>query len=93
MEFGCTVRATYPKRNSDGEVEGLECVDFWLTAGLLRNLMRILLTALLAAVPALATVPLGCVGSTSLATFQLSVRPFSKGSPLPLKSVAAIPGG
>ena len=79
--------------HSDGEVEGLECVGFWLTAGLLRNLMRILLTALLAAVPALAAVPLGCMGSTSLATFQLSVRPFSKGSPLPLKSVAAIPGG
>ena len=51
------------------------------------------MTALLAAVPAAAAAPLGCVGSTSLGTFQLSVRPFSKGSPLPLKSVAAIPGG
>ena len=52
------------------------------------------MTVLLAVVPAAAAaVPLGCVGSTSLGTFQLSVRPFSKGLPLPLKSVAAIPGG
>jgi len=28
-----------------------------------------------------------------LGTFQLSVRPFSQGSPLPLKSVAAVPAG
>lgn len=47
----------------------------------------------LAVAPAVGAVPLGCAGSTSLGTFQLSVRPFSKGSPLPLKSVAAIPGG
>ena len=47
----------------------------------------------LAVAPVGAAVPLGCAGSTSLGTFQLSVRPFSKGSPLPLKSVAAIPGG
>ena len=56
-------------------------------------MIRILTTVLLAAVPAAAAVPLGCVGSTSLGTFQLSVRPFSKGAALPLKSVAAIPGG
>jgi hypothetical protein len=37
--------------------------------------------------------PLGCVGSATLGTFQLSVRPFEKGAPLPLKSVAAVPGG
>jgi hypothetical protein len=35
----------------------------------------------------------GCVGSATLGTFQLSVRPFSHGLPLPLKSVAAIPAG
>jgi hypothetical protein len=37
--------------------------------------------------------PLGCAGSATLGTFQLSVRPFTAGSPLPLKSVASIPGG
>ena len=50
--------------------------------------------ALLAFAPAAAAVlPLGCAGSASLGAFQLSVRPFSQGSPLPLKSVAAIPAG
>jgi hypothetical protein len=44
-------------------------------------------------VSACAAVPLGCTGSASLGTFQLTVRPFSQGAPLPLKSVAAIPGG
>ena len=39
------------------------------------------------------TVPLGCTGSATLGTFQLAVRPFSQGSPLPLKSVAEIPAG
>ena len=38
-------------------------------------------------------VPLGCAGSATLGTFQLLVRPFSQGSALPLKSVAAIPAG
>ncbi|HUB83350.1 MAG TPA: hypothetical protein VMB03_31335 [Bryobacteraceae bacterium] len=37
--------------------------------------------------------PLGCAGSTTLGTFQLSVRPFTAGSALPLKSVASITGG
>jgi len=37
--------------------------------------------------------PLGCTGSATLGTFQLFVRPFSEGAPLPLKSVGAIPGG
>jgi hypothetical protein len=40
-----------------------------------------------------AAVPLGCAGSASLGTFQLSIRPFTQGAPLPLKSVAAIPAG
>ena len=43
--------------------------------------------------PVAAAVPIVCAGATSLGTFQLSVRPFSQGSPLPLKSVAEIPGG
>jgi hypothetical protein len=37
--------------------------------------------------------PLGCTGSVTLGTFQLSVRPFTQGSPLPLKSVAAVTAG
>ena len=55
--------------------------------------IRMLLAVSLAVAPAIAAVPLGCTGSTSLGTFQLSLRPFFKGSTLPLKSVAAIPGG
>ena len=49
----------------------------------------------LAADPATApaAVPVGCAGSASLGTFQLSIRPFSQGLPLPLKSVAAVPPG
>jgi hypothetical protein len=46
-----------------------------------------------AAAPATAAKPAGCAGSATLGTFQLSVRPFSQGSPLPLKSVTAIPAG
>jgi hypothetical protein len=38
-------------------------------------------------------VPLGCAGSATLGTFQLSVRPFAQGAPLPLKSVASVPAG
>jgi len=45
------------------------------------------------AVPAAAAVPLSCAGSAILGTFQVSVRPFSPGRPLPLKSVSAIPAG
>jgi hypothetical protein len=51
------------------------------------------MAVLLVAAPAAAAVPLGCAGSATLGTFQLSVGPFSRGSPLPLKSVAAIPAG
>ncbi len=43
--------------------------------------------------PATPPTPAGCAGSSTLGTFQLTVRPFSKGSPLPLKSAAAIPAG
>ena len=45
------------------------------------------------AVPAAAAVPLGCQNSVSLGTFQLTVRPFGPGAPLPLKSLASVPGG
>jgi hypothetical protein len=58
-----------------------------------RAVIRMVLVVSLATASVAATVPFGCIGSTSLGTFQLSVRPFSKGSPLPLKSVSAIPGG
>jgi len=37
--------------------------------------------------------PVGCAGSATLGTFQLSIRPFTQGAPLPLKSVAAVPAG
>jgi hypothetical protein len=47
----------------------------------------------MAVTPVAAAVPMVCAGATSLGTFQLSVHPFSQGSPLPLKSVAEIPGG
>ena len=40
-----------------------------------------------------AAVPAGCAGSTSLGTFELQVRPFARGQALPLKSLAAVPGG
>ncbi len=46
-----------------------------------------------AAEPLTAAPPPVCVGTASVGTFQVSVRPFSQGSPLPLKSVAEIPGG
>jgi hypothetical protein len=55
--------------------------------------IHIVLGVLLATAPTATAVPPGCAGSTSLGTFELSVRPFSQGSPLPLKSVAAIPAG
>ena len=59
----------------------------------LRRVIRILIAVLTLVTPAMAAVPLGCTGSTSLGTFQLLVRPFSRGSQLPLKSVAAIGAG
>jgi len=40
-----------------------------------------------------ASAPAVCAGGSSLGTFQLLVRPFSPGAPLPLKSVAEIQGG
>lgn len=43
-------------------------------------------------VPA-APVPAGCAGTVTLGTFQLLVKPFTQGAPLPLKSVAAVPAG
>ena len=52
-----------------------------------------LLVALCISVATGAAVPPGCTGSTSLGLFQLSIRPFSQGSPLPLKEVAEIAGG
>ena len=62
--------------------------------------MALLLAVPLAAAEAPATAPAtttkppaGCAGSASLGTFQLSVRPFSQGPPLPLKSVSAIQAG
>ena len=51
------------------------------------------MAVLLATVPAAVAVPPGCTGSVTLGIFQLSVGPFSRGSPLPLKSMAAIPAG
>jgi hypothetical protein len=47
----------------------------------------------LAVAPAAAAAPAVCAGVSSLGTFQLLVRPFSPGAPLPLKSVAEIRGG
>ena len=55
--------------------------------------MKTLIVVLLAAATAVAAVPLGCIGSTNLGTFQLSVRPFSRGTALPLKSVGEVPAG
>lgn len=54
---------------------------------------RALLVLVCAAGAALAALPAGCAGSASLGSFELLVRPFSQGSPLPLKAVAEIPGG
>jgi len=46
-----------------------------------------------AAVAAAAGAATECAGGASLGTFQIQVRPFSAGVPLPLKSVARIEGG
>jgi hypothetical protein len=63
----------------------------------LKVVIRILMGVLLAAAPAVAATaaaaPAVCAGESSLGTFQILVRPFSAGAPLPLKSVAAIGGG
>ena len=58
-----------------------------------RSVFRILIAVLLLTTLAHAAIPPGCTGSTTLGVFQLLVGPFSKGSPLPLKSMATIPGG
>ena len=58
-----------------------------------RIVTRILLAPLLSSALMSGAPPLACVGSASLGTFQVDVRPFSQGSPLPLKAVAEIPGG
>lgn len=42
---------------------------------------------------AFASAPRGCTGSVSLGSFKLTVTPPSKGQPLPVKSVSAIPAG
>lgn len=55
-------------------------------------MIRFLCVWLLGAAVA-AAVPPGCTGSASLGIFDLSVRPFTKGAPLPLKAVAEIRGG
>ena len=59
----------------------------------LRIVIRILMAMLAVGVPPTGAAPVGCVGSTTLGTFRVLVRPFFQGSPLPLKSVAAIPAG
>jgi hypothetical protein len=62
----------------------------------LKIVIRILMGVFLAAAPAAAATaaaPVVCAGGSSLGTFQLLVRPFSPGAPLPLKSVAEIGGG
>ena len=76
--------------------------DFSPFGSVLKRVIGILLAAALVSGLALAdeaagtppaAVPLGCVGSATLGTFQLSIRPFTRGTPLPLKSVAAVPAG
>lgn len=53
-----------------------------------------LLAAVSAAIAATTpSAPAVCTGGSSLGTFELLVRPFTAGSPLPLKSVAEIGGG
>lgn len=48
---------------------------------------------LLAAVPAFASAPLACAGNEPVIRFNISIRPFSQGAPLPLKSVGTISAG
>lgn len=59
----------------------------------LKIVIHRLVLALLATMPGFASTPLGCQGSQPLARFEVLIRPFSKGAPLPLKSVAEIPAG
>jgi len=83
-------------------VRGPKCnhPNYWGTSAVrlftlpphLNEVIRPLFVVLLSAVVA-AAVPPGCTGSASLGVFDLAVRPFSKGAPLPLKSVAEIRGG
>jgi len=56
----------------------------------------LLAPAAVLAAPAASTgtmAPPVCAGASSLGTFQILLRPFSPGAPLPLKSVAEIEGG
>ena len=59
----------------------------------LNIVIRLVMGVVLAVAPAAAAAPAVCVGVSSLGTFEILVRPFSSGSPLPLKSVAAVPAG
>jgi hypothetical protein len=54
---------------------------------------RFSLALVLSLLPASAAVPRACTGSASLASFRLMVAPPSKGAPLAVKSVDAIPAG
>ena len=80
--------------------------NFLRDRGVSQKVLRFLTLALAAGVafaadppsiPATATPPVpapaGCAGTVTLGTFQLSVKPFTQGVPLPLKSVAAVPAG
>src|SRR5690348_8160550 len=67
-------------------------VRLFTTPWHLNKVTRFLCVWLLGAALA-AAVPPGCTGSASLGSFDLSVRPFSQGAPLPLKSIAEIRGG
>jgi hypothetical protein len=80
----------------------VELHDFLLTPRVSRIVIRLAMPLAIAAIafaaePSTAPIPppppLGCAGSATLGTFQLSVRPFTQGAALPLKSVAAVPGG
>ncbi len=67
--------------------------DFLPIPARLTIVIRILMVMVAVGAPSAYAAPLGCVGSTSLGTFRILVRPFFQGSPLPLKSVSAIPAG
>jgi hypothetical protein len=54
---------------------------------------RLSLVLLLSLAPVFAAVPRACTGSASLGSFRLTVTPASKGAPLAVKSVDAIPAG
>jgi hypothetical protein len=72
-------------------------LDFLPASRVWHLVIRIAIILAISTVLAFATdpaaAPVGCSGSTTLGTFQLSVRPFTQGSPMPLKAVAAVPAG